>query len=116
MAKNAVSENALKVLDYLKEIGDANVTAADIALALGYDMDSEETKKKSTASINGIITAGLQRKGLTERVLAQIEVENENGEKVYKDVKFIKVTDAGRAYNHEDALAADEAAAAEKAE
>lgn len=101
--KNAVSENALKVLDYLKEIGDANVTAADIAEALGFE-------KKAT--VDGIVTAGLQRKGLTERVPAQIEVENENGEKVYKDVKFIKVTDAGRAYNHEDALAADEAAAA----
>jgi len=97
---NAVSEKSLMVLDYLKSIGDANVTAADIAAALGLE-------KKS---VDGIVTSGLQRKGLTERVPAQIEVTDENGEAKVKDVKFIKLTDAGKAYDHAAAQAADAAA------
>ena len=38
MASKAVSEKSLTVLNYLKSIGDANVTAADIAEALGLEM------------------------------------------------------------------------------
>ena len=96
MANKAVSEKSLTVLNYLKSIGDANVTAADIAEALGLE-------KKS---VDGIVTSGLQRKGLTERIPATIEVE----EGVTKDVKFIKITDAGLAYDHAAAQAQDEAA------
>ena len=103
---NAVSEKSLVVLDYLKGIGDANVTAADIAAALGME-------KKS---VDGIVTSGLQRKGLTERVPAQVEVTDENGEAKVKDVKFIKLTAEGQAYDHEAALAADAAAKATDAE
>lgn len=103
MAK-AVSEKSLVVLNYLKGIGDANVTAADIAEALGME-------KKS---VDGIVTSGLIRnKGLAERVPAQIEITDEEGNVKYKDVKFIKATAEGLAYDHEAALAAD---AAEKAE
>jgi len=80
MANKAVSEKALTVLNYLKSIGEANVTAADIAEALGME-------KKS---VDGVVTSGLQRKGLTERV--------------------IKLTDAGKAYDHEAAQAEDAAA------
>lgn len=105
MANVAVSEKSLVVLNYLKEIGDANVTAADIAEALGME-------KKS---VDGIVTSGLQRKGLTERVEAQIEVE-EDGNKKYKTVKFIKLTDAGKAYDHDAAMAQDAAAKAVDAE
>ena len=105
MANVAVSEKSLVVLNYLKEIGDANVTAADIADALGME-------KKS---VDGIVTSGLQRKGLTERVEAQIEVE-EDGNKKYKTVKFIKLTDAGKAYDHDAAMAQDAAAKAVDAE
>ena len=106
MAHVAVSEKALTVLNYLKSIGDANVTAADIADALGME-------KKS---VDGIVTSGLQRKGLSERVPAQIEVTDEEGNTKYKDVKFIRLTDAGQAYDHDAALAADAAAAAKPAE
>lgn len=103
MANTAVSEKSLQVLDYLKSIGDANVTAADIAEALGME-------KKS---VDGIVTAGLIRnKGLAERVPAQIEIADEDGNVKYKDVKFIKATAAGLAYDHEAAKAADAAAAA----
>ena len=107
MAHVAVSEKSLVVLNYLKEIGDANVTAADIAEALGLE-------KKT---VDGVVTAGLIRnKNLAERVPAQIEVEDAEGNKTYKDVKFIKLTDAGKAYDHEAALAEDAANAAKDAE
>jgi DNA-binding MarR family transcriptional regulator len=104
MANKAVSEKSLTVLNYLKEIGDANVTAADIAEALGMEVKT----------VNGVVTAGLARnKGLAERVEAQIEVEGEDGP-VVKTVKFIKLTDAGKAYDHDAALAEDAAAKAAK--
>ena len=104
MASTAVSEKSLVVLNYLKGIGDANVTAADIAEALGME-------KKS---VDGIVTSGLIRnKGLAERIPAQIEVSDDEGNVKYKDVKFIKATAAGLAYDHEAALAADAAAKAE---
>ena len=102
MANVAVSEKSLGVLNYLKGIGDANVTAADIAEALGME-------KKS---VDGVITSGLQRKGYTERIPAVIEVEDENGNPVAKNVKFIKLTEAGKAYDHEAAVAQDAAAKA----
>lgn len=104
MAK-AVSEKSLTVLNYLKGIGDANVTAADIAVALDMEVKT----------INGVVTAGLIRgKDLAVRVPAQIEVDGEDGSKVVKDVKFIKLTDAGKNYDHEAALAEDAAAKAAK--
>lgn len=100
----AVSEKSLVVLNYLKEIDGKNVTAADIAAVLGME-------KKS---VDGIVTSGLQRKGLTERIPATVEVAKEDGTTETKDVKFIKLTPAGVAYDHEAALAADEAAKAAK--
>lgn len=103
MAKTAVSEKALTVLNYLKEIGDTNVTAADIAEALGME-------KKS---VDGVVTSGLQRKGLTERVPAKIEVTDDEGNATVKDVKFIKLTDAGKNYDHAAAQAEDASADAE---
>ncbi len=102
MAKS-VSEKSLVVLNYLKSIGDANVTAADIADALGME-------KKS---VDGIVTSGLIRnKDLAERIPAQIEVTDEEGNTKYKDVKFIRLTAAGQAYDHEAAKAEDAAAKA----
>ena len=98
----AVKGNSLKVLNYLKEIGDTNVTSVDIAEALGLE-------KKS---VDGIVTAGLQRKGYAKRVPAEIEVTDEEGTVSHKPVKFIKLTDAGLSYDHEAALAQDAAAAA----
>ena len=103
MANVAVSEKSLTVLNYLKEIGDANVTAADIAEALGME-------KKS---VDGVVTSGLQRKGYTERIPAQIEVTDDEGNTKFKDVKFIKLTDAGKVYDHEAAQAQDAAAKAD---
>lgn len=99
MAKNAVSEKSLVVLDYLKGIGDENVTAKDIAAAL--DMTDK--------TVNGIVTAGLIRnKNLAERIPAEITLEDGS----HQGVKFIKLTEAGKAYDHAAAVAADEAEAA----
>lgn len=85
----AMSENTRKVLDYLKGIGDENVTANDIAEELGL----------SSKQVNGIVTSGLQRKELAERVPATVEVEDEDGQKVSKAVKFIKLTAAGKSFD-----------------
>ena len=80
----AMSEKTATVLNYLKGIEDANVTSADIAEALGME-------KKS---VDGIVTSGLQRKGLAERIPAEIELEDGS----HKPVKFIKLTEAGKVF------------------
>ena len=80
----AMSEKTVKVLNYLKEIDGSNVTAADIAEAL-------EMEKKS---VDGIVTSGLQRKGLAERIPSEIELEDGT----HKAVKFIKLTAAGKSF------------------
>lgn len=100
--KKAVSEKSLSVLNYLKENDGKNLTAQDIADAMGLE-------KKS---VDGIVTSGLQKKGYTERIPAEIPCEDGT----HKPIKLIQLTDAGRAYDHEAALAADAAAAAAKAE
>lgn len=103
MANVAVSEKSLTVLNFLKEHDGENLTAADIAQALGME-------KKS---VDGVVTSGLQRKGLTERIPAQIETTDENGNTVTKPIKLIKLTAEGKAYDHEAALVQDAAAKAE---
>ena len=77
----AMSEKTQVVLNYLKGINGANVTSADIADALGLE-------KKS---VDGIVTSGLQRKGLAERIPAEIELEDGT----HKAVKFIRLTAEG---------------------
>jgi len=93
----SVSEKSLVVLNYLKDNKDENMTAADIAEALGME-------KKS---VDGIVTSGLQRKGYAERIPAEIELEDGS----HKTVKFIKATEAGLAYDDAAAKAADAAQA-----
>ena len=96
--KNAITEKSLKILNYLKENDGVNMTASDIAEALGM------TEK----SVGGTVTGGLVRnRGLAERVPAEIQLEDNT----HKMVNFIKATPAGLAYDHEAALAADAASA-----
>jgi Mn-dependent DtxR family transcriptional regulator len=80
----AMSEKTASVLEYLKGINGANVTSADIANALGME-------KKS---VDGIVTSGLQRKGLAERIPAEIELEDGT----HKPVKFIRLTATGEKF------------------
>ena len=57
----AMKENSVKVLNYLKGINGADVTAADVAEAL-------DLPKKS---VDGIFTSAIQRKGLGIRKLTE---------------------------------------------
>lgn len=86
MAK--MSENSRKVFDYMMSIGDKDVTANDIAVALNL----------SPKSVNGIVTQAFQKKGLMERIPAEIELEDGT----HRPVKLIKLTDAGRAFTPDE--------------
>ena len=89
----AMKENSVKVLNYLKEINGENVTAADVAAALGLEK----------RSVDGIFTSAIQRKGLGVRTPAEIELEDGT----HKTVKFLSLTPAGMAF---DPTATEEAA------
>ena len=76
-----MKDNAKRVVEYLQNSKGKNITANDIALALGL----------TTRQVDGIFTMALQKQGLGVRTPAQ--VADENG--VYKDVKYLSLTDAG---------------------
>ena len=77
----AMKENSKNVLNYLKSVNGADVTAADVADALGLEK----------RQVDGIFTSALQRKGYGVRVPAEVELEDGS----HKQVKFLKLTDAG---------------------
>ena len=81
----AMKENSKKVLNYLKEVNGSNVTAADVAEALGLEK----------RQVDGIFTSAIQRKGLGIRTAA--EVEREEG--THKGVKFLSLTTAGMSFD-----------------
>ena len=81
----AMKENSKNVLNYLKQINGADVTAADVADALGLEK----------RQVDGIFTSALQRKGLGIRVPAEVELEDGS----HKQVKFLRLTDAGMAFD-----------------
>lgn len=85
----AMSANSVKVLDYLKQVNGTQVTAADVAEALGLE-------KKS---VDGIFTSAIQRKGLGVRTPAEIELEDGT----HKGVKFLSLTAEGLAFDPSDA-------------
>lgn len=80
-----MKENSRRVLDYLKSINGQNVTAADVADALGLEK----------RSVDGIFTSAIQRKGLGIRTPAEIEL----ADGTHKQVKFLSLTDAGMAFD-----------------
>jgi hypothetical protein len=77
--------NSKLVYDYVKENGKSNITAADIAEGTGLEV----------RQVNGIVTSAFQRKGLMERIPAEIELEDGS----HKAVKFIQLTDAGMEFD-----------------
>ena len=81
----AMKENSKRVLNYLKEIAGENVTAADVAAALGLEKRSDD----------GIFTSAIQRKGLGVRTPAEIELEDGT----HKQVKFLSLTPAGMSFD-----------------
>lgn len=78
-----MKENSARVLNYLKEIGDAQVTSADVAEVLGLEK----------RQVDGIFTSAIQKKGYGVRIPAEIELEDGT----HKNIKFLKLTDAGYA-------------------
>lgn len=81
----AMSANSKAVFEYLQGIGDKNVTAKDVAKELGL------TDKQ----VNGAFTMAIQKKGYGYREEVEIEVEDGSHAKV----KFLKLTDEGKAFD-----------------
>ena len=81
----AMKENSKRVLNYLKEINGTDVTAADVAAALGLEK----------RSVDGIFTSAIQRKGLGVRTPAEIGLDDGS----HKQVKFLSLTPAGMAFD-----------------
>ena len=81
----AMKENSKRVLNYLKEVNGTNVTAADVAEALGMEK----------RSVDGSFTSAIQRKRLGIRTPAEIELEDGT----HKQVKFLSLTPAGMAFD-----------------
>lgn len=81
----AMSENTVKVLNYLKSVNGADVTANDVAVELGMDK----------RAVDGCFTSGIQRKNLGHRVAAEVELEDGS----HKQVKFLVLNDAGMAFD-----------------
>ena len=81
----AMKENSKKVLEYLKGINGADVTAADVAEALGLEK----------RSVDGIFTSAIQRKGLGVRTPAEVELEDGT----HTQVKFLSLTPAGLSFD-----------------
>lgn len=82
-----MSENSLKVFNYVKAHEGENITAADIAEALDL----------AKRSVDGIITMAFAKKGLMARKEVEIELEDNS----HKTVKFIVLTDEGRSFDPE---------------
>ena len=80
-----LKENSLKVYNFVKENDGKNMTAADIAEGTGLEV----------RSVNGIVTSAFQRKGLMERIPAEIELEDGS----HKAVKFVRLTEAGKSFD-----------------
>ena len=73
--------NTVSVINYLKEVNGQNVTAADVAEALGLEK----------RTVDGIFTSAIQRKGLGIRTPAEAELEDGT----HKAVKFLSLTEEG---------------------
>lgn len=81
----ALKENSLKVFEFVKAHDGEDFIAADIAEATGLEVKQ----------VNGIVTSAFQRKGLMERVPAEVELEDGT----HKGVKLIRLTAAGRSFD-----------------
>ena len=76
-----MKESTKTVIKYLQSLNNKDVTAEDVAKALGME-------KKS---VDGAFTTALQRKDYGYRQEAEIEIEGVK----HKTVKFLKLTEAG---------------------
>lgn len=81
----AMKENSKMVLNYLKEVNGQQVTAADVAEALGLEK----------RQVDGIFTSAIQRKDLGVRTPAEVEMEDGS----HKAVKFLSLTAKGMSFD-----------------
>lgn len=81
----AISTNSKMILNYLKENANADLTAADVATAL--DLNDKV--------VNGAFTSAIQRKELGYREEAEVELADGS----HKKVKFLRLNDAGMAFD-----------------
>ena len=79
-----MKENSKNVLNYLKAHNGEDLTAADVADALGL----------AKRSVDGIFTA-MQKKGLGVRTPAEIELDDGS----HKAIKLLSLTDAGMSFD-----------------
>ena len=77
----AMKENTKKVFEFLRTVNGQNVTAADVAEALGMEK----------RSVDGIFTSAIQKKEYGIRVEAEVELEDGT----HKKVKFLQLTESG---------------------
>lgn len=73
--------NTIAVINYLKEVNGQNVTAADVAEALGLEK----------RTVDGIFTSAIQRKGLGTRTPAEVELPDGT----HKAIKLLSLTEEG---------------------
>lgn len=78
-----MKENTKRVITYLQEHNNVDLTAQDVATALQLD-------KKV---IDGVFTAAIQKKGYGVRIPAEVEAEDGT----HKAIKFLKLNDSGLA-------------------
>ena len=83
-----MKENTKKVFEFLRTVNGQNVTAADVAEALGLEK----------RSVDGIFTSAIQKKGFGVRVPAEVELEDGS----HKAVKFLQLTEAGMSLDLEN--------------
>lgn len=83
----AMSANTLNVIEYLKAHNGENLTAQDVADALDVDVKV----------VNGAFTSGIQKKGLGQRIEAEIELDDGS----HRKVKFLTLTADGLAFTPE---------------
>jgi len=83
----ALKENSKLVFNYVSDHDGEDFTAKDIADATGLNV----------RQVNGIVTSAFQKKGLMAREEAEIKLEDGTHDKV----KFIRLTEKGRAFDPE---------------
>lgn len=76
-----MTEKSKKVLEYLRTVNGQNVTAADVAEALGMEK----------RTVDGTFTSGIQRKGLGSRVEAEVELPDGS----HRAVKLLVLNEKG---------------------
>ena len=78
--------NSRTVFEFVKaNQGKREITAADIAEGTGLE----------TKQVNGIVTSAFQKKGLMERIPAEMELADGS----HKAIKLIRLTEAGMSFD-----------------